>query len=613
MSGTAGASASQPGVDGSSPSTGSAGTTGAAGTSAPADAGAVDGGGAQCAVAIVSLIPGSFSGLQSGPLSVLRVQASVTGYAGVPAWVWSVRLAGGSSLADVAFTTVGAAGDTIDIKLEAPGGYEIQAHVDGAPQCDRSPLIVTVDPPRTPSFLFRVTPPSGSRLPMRESTILASEVTAGTHTIDLGDDAAPTVSLLPTDPRGFPLPSYVVLTSSSSALNLQTYTASGPLVASLVSDQTYNVLVVPDGGWAPLLVTGTPDVLGQNLQITAGVSVTGTSLDGNGQPVENARVILRDGLLPSTVGVTDGAGAFAVSARAGVFSAVISPPAGAGLNEAHVAASPGITLGDASLTLDMQWTAIAAAPLEVTVHDAGDAVVAGAQVRAESSAEVASVGTLRVRSGASNAIDLPVTGSARADGVTDANGVASLGLLPVGTYHLTVAPPASMSAAITASEVALPAAGSASDVTLAATVVQSGTLTPAAKTAGARVTALDDGALAPAASPSALADANGQFTLALSPGRTYELLVEPVPGSGLASDVLAVFSPGLSPSARMDAVPVALTWHGSVAGAGRPVAGAVVQVFCVGPSDTCLDPSVVVAQGTTGPDGTLSLIVPNPN
>jgi hypothetical protein len=621
------------GAAGSSISTGAGGTgivgttpvgTGTGGQSGPADASASDAGasdagasdaGGGCNVFLLPLIPGSFSGLQAGPLSLLRVRAQVSGHAGVPAWIWLVRLAGGQSLADINFTPVDSAGDTIDIKLEAPGRYEIEARIDGAPECDRSPVLVTVDPPQTPSFLFRVTPPAGSRLPMRDSTLAASDVAGASHTIDLGAGGAAVVSLLPTDPRGFPLPSYVVLTSGASALDVQAYTSTGPLVASLVPNQLYDVLVVPDGGWAPLLVTGLPDVIGQSqsLAITAGASIAGTARDGNGKAVANARVILRDGLLPSTVGVTDGAGAFGVSVRAGTFAAVITPPASAGLYEAHVASSPGIPVGVSALSLDMTWAAVASATLTMTVRAADGSPAVGAAVRVESSAEVASVGTLGVHAGASDVVELAATGTARADALTNGSGVASLGPLPAGPYHVVVAPAAGSSAAITELDVTLPSTGLARDVALASTVTQPGTLEPAAHAAGAMITAIDEGALPPVTLASAIANAAGAYALTLSPARTYELLVTPVPGSGLASSVLAVFSPGATPAVRSDTIPGGLSWRGSVTGGGRPVTGAVVQVFCVGPSASCLDPTIAVAQGTTAPDGTLTLVLPNPS
>jgi hypothetical protein len=223
------------------------------------------------------------------------------------------------------------------------------------------------------------------------------------------------------------------------------------------------------------------------------------------------------------------------------------------------------------------------------------------------------VGTLGVHAGASDVVELAATGTARADALTNGSGVASLGPLPAGPYHVVVAPAAGSSSAIAELDVTLPPTGLARDVALASTVTQPGTLEPAALVAGSKITAIDEGALPPATLATAIANDAGAYALTLSPDRTYELLVTPVPGSGLASSVLAVFSPGATPAARSDTVPGGLSWRGSVTGGGRPVAGAVVQVFCVGPSASCLDPTIAVAQGTSAPDGTLALVLPNPS
>jgi hypothetical protein len=129
-------------------------------------------------------------------------------------------------------------------------------------------------------------------------------------------------------------------------------------------------------------------------------------------------------------------------------------------------------------------------------------------------------------------------------------------------------------------------------------------------TTGTKVTAIDRGLLAAATFPTATVAANGSYALALAPGRSYELLVEPAAGQPLGRSVVAIVPPG--GAARTDTAPAALTWPGVVTGAGRPVAGALVQVFCAAPSTWCLDSTLTVAQGTTRADGTLTLVLPKP-
>jgi hypothetical protein len=126
------------------------------------------------------------------------------------------------------------------------------------------------------------------------------------------------------------------------------------------------------------------------------------------------------------------------------------------------------------------------------------------------------------------------------------------------------------------------------------------------------VTAIDHGALAASTLPTATVGADGSYALTLAAGRTYELLVEPVPGRGLARDVVAVVKPGATAAPAAVTVPPALTWSAVVTGAGRPVAGALVQVYCAAPAATCFEPNLVLAQGVTAADGTATLLVPGP-
>jgi hypothetical protein len=345
--------------------------------------------------------------------------------------------------------------------------------------------------------------------------------------------------------------------------------------------------------------------------MTSGMLVTGEARDAEKRPLAGARAILRGGLGPSTIGMSDAAGSFGVLARPGTLSAVIVPPAGSGLPEAHVAADPGIELR--SLTRDMKvvmkWARKPSARLALTVRGLdGMTPVAGARVRVDSSAEIPSVGTLSL-SASGFADELNASGSVRADAVTDAKGLADLGALPEGSYRVVVVPPEGAGAAATMSTtVTLPAAGLSRDITLTPLVTVTGMLTPALATEGTRVTAIDTGVLSPAVSASAIADVSGRYTLRLSPSRTYELLVEPPPGRGLARSVVALVTPGVNPQPLVHTVPSALLWPGTITSARRRVAGAVVQVFC----SSCLDTSLAVAHGVTGADGTVNLVLPAP-
>ena len=126
----------------------------------------------------------------------------------------------------------------------------------------------------------------------------------------------------------------------------------------------YDVLIVPIDSYAPMyLLNGTPGSWPQPLQLDRGIPVTATMRDSNGNAVVGARLVLRRGSLPSTVGVSDANGAASLWARAGTLAAYIEPPIGSGLPSAAVGAGsdpstdPGIVLdpGVTSLDLSMTW------------------------------------------------------------------------------------------------------------------------------------------------------------------------------------------------------------------------------------------------------------------
>ena len=85
-------------------------------------------------------------------------------------------------------------------------------------------------------------------------------------------------------------------------------------------------------------------------------------------PVVGARVLLREGIRPSTMGVSDAAGKFQLWTRSGVASAIIVAPADSGLPEARVAETPGIVVDDNLRDLTMSWDSSVRAPFGVVVR-----------------------------------------------------------------------------------------------------------------------------------------------------------------------------------------------------------------------------------------------------
>jgi hypothetical protein len=607
---------------------------GAGGTTGAAGAGPSDGGISGCQVQLYRVLPNvlgaasaetdvplsSVSGLESG--SVLRLRARAEGFTGVPVWDdWIVELEGAPpGSPEVIVTPLDDTLAVVDISLSKPGVYNITARLEGASQCRPAFAHPSVRDRSAASFIFRVTPPPGSRLPTRELPMLLADASRAVRTLDLGmGGAGQVLSIAPVDERGQPLPSFVRVSGPSFGFDLSGYTGAGPVVATLESTLAYELLIIPEVNLAPVLVrgSGSPQFFDGRMAIAPGVVVHGEARDGSGRAVEGARVLLRaDTGRPSTIGVSGVNGAFSLQTRDGILSATIVPPPGSGLPEARVPVSPGIVLvpGVRDLELSMTWAASGkSAPLAVVVRDKG-VLVEGARVRADLVGELPSVGQVRVKAGGVvGATDMYFTarGTARAESVSDAQGTARLGLLPTGRYRVTVSPPPGASAAITSTDVDLQGAGPSVTMTLAPLVKVMGTLLSGSDGAGVRVTALDAGVLAPLSPTVATADASGKYELMLSPGRSYELVAEP--GGGKRWQRIAVARLTVTPNGDpwTHTLPGGVSWSGIVTGGGRRVAGALVQVFCVAPPASCVDATIPLAEGVTRPDGTLALTLPN--
>jgi hypothetical protein len=608
----AGTTDALPGTDGGSAGgggiSGSAGTSGSAGSGVPG-----------CIVSLTPVMPPSLNDIEAG--TTLQLHASVSGFPGLPdggalQWTWAVSTTGASSLARLDYTPIDDDASTIEVVLATPGMYQVQVKILGVPSCDRAPLTFTVKAAQTPSFRFRVTPPSGTQLPIREVVAQASAIANGAQTIALGDGkSTDVVSFFPVDDvRGFPIPSYLRITSPSFTFDVEGYTGQSALIAPLATGLTYDLLIVPDGDVAPLFVSGTTDDLANKMSLVAGASVTGTTRDGSGRPVVGARVLLQAGDRPSTLGVSDGTGAFTLSTRDGSLSADIQPPDGVGLPEAHVTVSPGIVLlpGMTSLDLAMDWAPIPSGTLTVNVSGpvAASPRIPGARVRAVLAATLSNVGTVSVHG--ATATQLTATGTVGVDTVSDMNGIARFGPLPTGKYHVTISPPPESGGAITVTDVDVPAAGAEINVPVAALVEMTGRLVGAAAFTGV-VTAIDRGPLPSPTVPTMTLGSlsGGKFAMQVSMGRTYEIVADPDPALGLPRFIVDVLTVNEGPG-RDYTVPATLVWSGTVTGGGHGVGGALVQVFCAAPSATCLDPTLPLATGTTAADGTLTLALPAP-
>jgi hypothetical protein len=423
------------------------------------------------------------------------------------------------------------------------------------------------------------------------------------------------------------MPGYLRVTSLATAFDVEGYTSHGAVRANLIPNFVYDLLVVPnDPTFAPNLFRSvTPEVWKQPITFDQGVPVSGLILGSDGAPLASARMILKFDGRPSTVGTSDASGALTLWTRPGNMSAIVVPPDGSGLPQANVDATSdaGVNLppGYGSLMLTMQYRPAVTGALTVTVRDPnGAGPVAGARVRLSSPTPLSGIGTLTSRVQGAVDVVLAARGSISTEVVSDANGIAKLGSLPTGSYHVVVVPPSSSGGAITAVDVTVPAAGLTKTISLARKVLLTGRLAAplgsagSQRVAGASITVLDKTGDVAGSVVSATADGTGAFALQVDPNRTYQMIIQPLAGQALgrmvvdevaAKDVDTVLIDNIS-------LPPGVTVTGTVSGGASRVGGAFLQVFCVPSATWCPDATVSLAEGMTSADGTFSFILPNP-
>jgi hypothetical protein len=330
-------------------------------------------------------------------------------------------------------------------------------------------------------------------------------------------------------------------------------------------------------------------------------------------------------MVPSTTGVALAGGHFDLRARPGNFAAVIIPPPKSGLPEARLPAGSGLLIYDPlppRVGLDFKWDAIATSTLDLAITDsAGLPVKTPVRVRLQSTEDaLPKVGTLTLT--LDKAYPFPTGGFVQVDTASDARGAVTIPDLPRTTYTATLSP-LDGSAAITTVPINLTGAASRASQTarLANKVSLTGKLLPASLTSGATVVALDaeaDPALPP---PSAIVDPTGSYVLRIDPGRTYSLVLNAIPSRSLPRTFLRSIIGPTKDFVREDTtVPTGVSVSGLVTdNGGAPVAGALVEAYCIGRPPACIDsqsPDTGVvrptAEAISDGDGAYRLVVPDP-
>jgi hypothetical protein len=223
------------------------------------------------------------------------------------------------------------------------------------------------------------------------------------------------------------------------------------------------------------------------------------------------------------------------------------------------------------------------------------------------------VGTARLVGSDGVAGTREAQGHLRLAATADGTGAVDLGLVPRGRYRVVAAPADGQPGAATSAF--LDVRGDAAPVVdLAERVRVTGRLQPAGGSTGVRVMALDRAADLPRPMVLGRVEADGSYRLDLEPGRSYTLVADPEPSSGLARQAFLRIdaAAGGRPLDERTLAPI-LRFTGTVQSAARPrVPGVVLQAFCDAAMGACLDPTHPLAEATTDADGEFQLLLPDP-
>lgn len=370
----------------------------------------------------------------------------------------------------------------------------------------------------------------------------------------------------------------------------------------------YDVLVVPDTELAPARVSGLSGADLGDIPIDAGIEIAGAVDGPEGAPVVGARVSLTVDGVPSTVGETDGDGAFSLLARAGDAVVRVSAPALGGLFDLR--AELEIEEGDSLFIEYAPSEAPVTASPQLTRAD-GATSAPGAQVIWIAD-EVENAGIVETAREVASA-----RGSARRSARADGEGVADALELPRGSYEVIVAPAADEVFADAARALGVDLENGPPSSLALSVPAEIGGATKGTQGGleGVKVVASPSGSLARVAGASATVHTGegGAFFLPVAGGADYELSLVPPPTARYGRAWLSAAAPGPGEDVALGDVelPEAIAVFGELTRSGAgPLPGAHVSLFCV--DCDSIPAEKPVAEAVSDPTGRFRLLVPDP-
>ena len=488
---------------------------------------------------------------------------------------------------------------------------------------------------------LRFAPPPSTSIPVQSGSLKLTGSSPFSQSV-LGISNGVTVQVAPSVGSGL-IASYVRINSSGGDLvadglsNPQTGGFGAQLLDASYAGALlkYDVLVVPVdgnssnggtiGATAPqLFLNLTPSAINNTaFNLAGGVSVTGTTVSSTGLAVADVRVMLTNQdptatqpskLIFSSVGRSDAQGKYLLHAQPGKYWISLSPPTGSGLPEALVPSSVTLT-GDA--TLDFKWDPITTSTLVLNVVDAAGNPSVSTRVRL-TSAQAKPVGTLTSAGGA--VATSTANGNVQVESVTSATGAATFANLPDGASYDALLVPATLGpySATTTVSLALPTGGATLPVGLLAQGRISGQLTASSVSSAidwthVDVIAYDRSSDTPEDPLAVAAQTNGTFSLGVSPGRSYAVMVVPDASTGLARTFVGPGPLQASEFPLTQNVQAAMVWASTVMdGFQNGLPGTAMQVFCIVDWPYCVDPTIPLAETTSGDNGAFQFALPDP-
>lgn len=529
----------------------------------------------------------------------LRVDPIIEGASGIFNYNWAVSYNNNP----VAFEPAQPDNSAIQFPIPTSGVYNVTLNLDAGVSCTSGFAAINVEQPgaNVEEMRIRVRPPANSDLPPKDKFVPIKGgqpmFTVGGVVLDSGRLVQGTVS-----DGATPVSAYLKLSpiAARDAYVEQFAGADGNFTVRVVSEP-HDVLIIPSiDGYAPKLVKGwTPDQAA--LSIDAGDAIGGTVRDASNAAIAGAKVQITIDGVPSTLGETDGAGAFTVRGRktTGPVIVDVTPPPARGL--------PRLVATSAAWNLDQS----VAVKYTIGTRNVGTATVrrGGAAVP---NARVAIVGTTPAIGSVTAGLAVTATGTTRISVVADGTGKLPSALAPAADlFAVTQVAGSGANADLAVSALDLtvvPALVDAPPRVAIATALRTSVQDPIE---GAILDAIPAGPLGLAGAPTLrfVSDAAGAISGLWPANSKYDLRAHDPAGGGSLKRFDGV-TPGTIATGYSLGVPLKVLGRVTSSETLQPIGGASVQILCA--SCTGIDRDRPFGEAATNGNGDFAIVVPDP-